>query len=95
MSAMADPFLEARSVADVARQMNASYGAALPTDLPPGTVLGTLWAMAVVVARAPAPGVLYRATASVRYRFAGGLEGTLWIEIHDGGAPVPRAVQET
>ena len=68
------------SVGAFLEQLNRELGLSLPVDIPPTSALGALWAQEVAVVRHPEPGVLYRATTTLRLDDR--VDGTLSIDVY-------------
>ena len=83
---MTDPILAATTVTQLMAAVNEAYGWDYPVNVPPGP-LGDLWATPIVVAKDPATGVLYSATATTDTTFGPGVAGTVLVHITTGGIP--------
>ena len=57
----ADPILAARTITELMVAIDSVYHLGLPTSIPPGGLIGELWAAGITVSKGGQPGVLYEA----------------------------------
>lgn len=83
-----DPIVAATTVGQLLGALDQVYGWTLPATVPDGSPLHDLWASAIVVTKAPAPGVLYAAAGTAPVSLAP-MQATVQVSIKSASVNPP------